>query len=518
MSPLDPPGKNPRLFLCGLAVALVLGGWLRLQGVLDLELTHWDEGPYVGWALRVDPYLDREPLAIYAPPLYPLVCRAVFAAFGRAPELAICVSAVFGLLCVLLAGLLARQLFGDLTGAAAALLLAFDPLHLTYSRMALTETAFTALLLLALLLLGRALVSGRPPAAGFSGICIGLAGTAKYHGFLPLIAGGLLLLIDPLWQTRPGAVPAVSADGPIDRFRKQLRVVVLAGLSALPFLLLLLWFIDRQMGLAAFLDTRGTWVMGFGLWAILASLAGLCESVVRFGTPALLLLAPLGLLLAARASRTQERLLFAALLILIVILIWYRTYTRLYVPLVALSVPLAALALVRTARRVAPGRPRAAILVLTLLSISTGVPSLVASQRFRSDSYPRMARLLEEQLEREPGAVILVAQQALYPYLAPSAARRTFTITEPEARRRLSTGQYRYLLTDRRMERHELVRPYLPGLAGRLEELFSIENPLPRPILYDRLGAADYRAYLRQPKAPEFAAERRLTLFHLTPR
>ena len=509
MSPTDQSAASNRCFLCGLFLALLIGGWLRLQGVSELNLTHWDEGPYVGWALGIDPYLDREPLAIYAPPLYPLACRAAFALFGREPYWAICVSASFGLLCILLTGLLARRLFGDSAGACAALLLALDPLHLTYSRMALTETAFTALLLLALLIFGGALASGRRRSAVAAGVAIGLTGSVKYHGFLPLLAGGLLLMVEFFW---PGGT---CLDQPRARFRSQLRVLVLTGIAALPCLLLLLWFIDHQLGLAEFRETRATWVMGFGPWSVAASLGAVCESLVRFGTPALLALAPVGLLLAAGGRRTTVRLLFATLLVLILILIWYRSYTRLYVPLIALATPLAALTLVRAARRFWPTRPAQAALILTVLAASTGVPSLIASRDFRSDSYPRMGRLLAEQLDREPGAVILVAQQSLYPYLTPEIAAQTFTVTEPEAKRRLRSGEFRYVLTDRRLELHDTVRPHLEELRDQLEELFSIANPLQAPILFDRLGASGYRAFLRDPGNQEFAAERKLTLFQL---
>ena len=489
-------------------LALLVGGWLRLFGLEQLHLTHWDEGPYVGWAMGVLPYLEREPLAIYAPPLYPLLCRALFYFTGPDPTLALYVSASFGICCILLVGLLTRRLFGGTAGGLAALCLALDPLQVTYSRMALTETAFTAFLLLALLLLCVALERGRMLAAVFAGIATGLAGCSKYHGFLPLLALGATLLIEPF------ARPVWRTGETLTRLRSRIRTLLVAGFSALPILLLLLWFIHRQMGLDRFLETRGTWVMGFSPWAIAASLSALAESVFRFGAPALLLLAPVGFLIAAgKRPPGSTLLLLVTILLLLLILIWYRSYTRLYVPLAALLTPLGALALSSAASKFFPARKWSGATLLALIACAVSMPSLQSSVRFRSDSYPRMARLLEAQVRRQPGAVILVAQQALYPYLAQDVAAQTFTITEPEALNRLESGDFSYILTDRRLERHERVQPYLDKYRDGLQPILTLENRLRRPILFDRLGPLEYAASIADAEVPSLRAEFQLTLF-----
>ncbi len=501
-----------RFFAVAVLLALLLGGAARFHAIDQAALTHWDEGPYVGFPLGVAPYQRGEPLAIYSPPLYPLLNQAALSLLGADPRVGVGVAALLGLACVLLAGLLARRLFGAAAGAVAALIVALDPLHVTYSRMALTETTFTAAFLCALLLFQRAFESKRILPWVLAGGASGLTLAAKYHGFLPLVAAALVAVLEPI------ALRPRNAAERAPFLRLRLPQLVAAGLAFLPFLALVLWFIHAQMGLDVFAATRREWVHGFHAWTAAALLRCLWDSVMRFGTPALLVLAPIGALLAWRQDRRAALLVLAPLLLLLLVLVPYQCYTRLIVPASVLLAPLAALASARIAAWLAPARSRALALLLVALALATGAPALTEALCFRSRAYPDMARQLAARLAAEPGPVVVVAQQALFPYLDARTAASCWSIREREALRLLDNGTFRYILTDRPLRSHASVAPRLETLPGPLVEVLCIPNPLRAPILYDRLGPDGFgRAHgERLPAALE--DETTLRLLELRPR
>lgn len=509
-----PSELTPATFRLWLALALVLGGVLRFTGTSELHLTHWDEGPYVGWAEQQTPYTRGEPLAIYAPPLYPLLNRLAFGLFGFAPSIAIQVAALLGLLTIPLIGLLTRRCFGNLAGILAALLAAADPLLLTYSRMALTETTFTTLTLLALLLLVIGLDDSRRRFPILAGAALGLAMCTKYHGFYPLVAAALVLLLRALGRGR------AEGGGIAGHLRAAVVPLLVTGLCALPFGLLVLWFIEQQMGLEQFVETRGTWVTPLSGWSLLAFCDYLVTSISRFGSPALLLLVPLGAWLAGRGRASRPGISAAAVwtvllapLVLLLILVSYRHYTRLLVPLVALILPLAGAALAWLSG-LAGGRHRLFVgLGLTSLCWLPSFAALDEALTYRSDAYPACARLLEERLLEAPGDVIVIAQQSLHPYLSREVGDRAFSITESAAVERLEQGRFRYLLADRRLQRHARLEPHLEQLEGRLGPVFELPNPLRRPILYDRLGSADYRRFSTDPIPSDLVEETVIVLY-----
>ncbi len=483
-----------RSFWLVLAAALIAGALLRFWGVSELELTQWDEGPYVGWGMGVAPYDGREPLSIYAPPLVPVVNRLALPLFGNEPRTGIYTAALFSVLGILAVAYLTRRLFGPRAGAAAAVLMAFDPLAIAYGKTALTEAAFTTLTVTTVLWLARAFERRDAVSAVVAGIFAGLSVMTKYHGFFPLVAATLVAVLEV-------ARDALRKDGDaLATFRCRFRTMFLVGLGFLPFFAATLWFIDADMGLAAFRGTRATWVNGIYPWTILATLSCIAETFAGFGLPALIPLAAIGVV-AALLHRNRG-FAIAPLAVLVLILVAYRSYTRLLVPVAALSIPLAALVIARIRERwtLAPrsALPAAFIVTFTAIVVMTGAFATSETMSYRSDAYVRAARMLEQKLREAPGAVICVAQQAIYPYLSPDAAARCFTITEPEAATRLESGEYRYILTDRRLDHHFRVAPYLERDGARLETVSVDENPLRGPILYDRVGSEAY-ALIRDP-------------------
>jgi len=492
-------------FMVTLLVALVAGAVLRFWDIAALNLTHWDEGSYVAWPMAIGPYARAETLAVYAPPVYPSMNAFAFALLGDDPRVAIGVAALMGVLCIAMIGQLTRLQFGNIAGGVAALLFALDPFQVGYARMALTETTFTFFTLAALAQLTRLFGTGEGKHAVGAGVAVALAAGSKYHGVFPLLAAGLVVLLLMVLRGR-GDVPSVKT---------LLARAIQAGLVALPFGLLLLWFVQSDMGIEQFRETRKTWLEGYHLWTFRSWWTAVLDSGLHFGQIGVLVLAPFGAVLALMRREPRDLLALAAPFVLMMILVPYISYTRLLVPFIALMVPLAAVAVARLAERTP--RPRALALLVTLALACVSYANLRDTLAFRGDGYPKMAALLNERIQSEPGKVtIFVAQHAMYPYMDRDVAAACFSTTEPEGVRRLGTGQYEFVLTDQEPARHGEAKQFLSGDgAPTLTELFSVPNPMPAPILYDRLGREGFFRYRQAPDAPEFLSETRLRLFEV---
>jgi 4-amino-4-deoxy-L-arabinose transferase-like glycosyltransferase len=86
----------------------------------------------------------------------------------------------FGILSVLLTAMIAHRLFGGVTALAAALFLAINPLHVTYSQIIRTDVQATAFMLMCVLCainIGRL---GRLKDYVAAGVCVGLACATKW--------------------------------------------------------------------------------------------------------------------------------------------------------------------------------------------------------------------------------------------------------------------------------------------------------------------------------------------------
>lgn len=196
----------------GLVLVVALALSLRLTGLAERTLDHFDEGVYVSSAMRVaatGDWLDF-PLRqeLYAPPLYSWCVAAVVRATGVAwPTWGALVSALFG-------GLTPLALYWALRGGAsrrvallAAALVAASDLHIAYSRMALTDASLSFWFCLALGCATRLVPVGewsrapslRGEALGHRevswrrrlgwgaamGLCVLAAWHTKYNGWMP---------------------------------------------------------------------------------------------------------------------------------------------------------------------------------------------------------------------------------------------------------------------------------------------------------------------------------------------
>lgn len=497
-----------RAFALAVLLALLAGTWLRFTGLGDLALTHWDEGSYVAGPLRLGPYARSEPVAVYAPPLVPELNRAAFALFGPDPRAAIGSSAFLSALAIPLIALLTRRWFGAAAGAAAAVLLAFDPLHVWHARMALTESAFASAMLLTLLLLDRAAAQRSFGAALLAGMAAGTALTAKYHGPFPLAAFGLVEVLAVLAAARSFAAARARA---LD----AARLLAAAALGLAPFAAWVALDVHRQMGFEAFLATRKVWVNGLHPWSAAATARFLATAAIEFGAPLAAALGAAGAALALVRRSRGGALGLATLLLLLAILVAYRNYVRLATPWFTLLLPFAALALAAAAKRVRRLPDIATAAAAALAVAIAAAPNLLEAVRFRGHGYPQMATLLERQLAREPGVAVFVGQHSLYPYLSRAAGDVVLSINEPEALAALRAGSANYLIADQRPFEHQRMREFEADLAPRIDLLDWVANPLPGPILLDRIGCADWAEYRADPSAAGRASETQLLLWRI---
>ncbi len=497
-------------FLLWLAVAA--GAAIRLFGVNELALTHWDEGSYVAGPLHVGPYARGEPVCLYAPPLYPLLNRVALSLSGDDPRAAIVVAALLGIAGVLAVAAFARRAFGEMAGVVAAWIFAFDPMQVLHARMALTETTFTTLVLVESALLARAFATGRARDAALAGVVAGLATATKYHGGFPLVVAAVVAAVDIVRaQAETRGVLAVA----------RLETLVVAGLSALPFVAWVAFDIHDTAGFARFAADRATWVNGLHAWTLRRTVVFVWESWSRFGAIELLALYALGAIvfLMRRDWRNSSSATLAIVgpLVLFGVLVSYRNYVRLMVPLDALFIPGAAFFVAKASElRTTRGAPAfAAAIVLVLIARS--LPRDMEIVHFRGDGYPKTAAALAERAATIDGPIVFVGQHSLYPYLDAALAERVISVKEPRGKELVASGAFTWLLTDQDPARNQPIAADWAKLASRVEEVLAIDNPMPAPIVFDRLGAAGLAAIAKDREDPAWRWETKLRLFRLRP-
>jgi 4-amino-4-deoxy-L-arabinose transferase-like glycosyltransferase len=209
------PAVDKKTFL--LAIPVFLSGLIVFWNLTGLGLSHWDEYNYIEtakWFLR----LPGGTFTIYEPPGFPFLLALFFRLFGVKDYVAIAVSGVFAVATVALVAYIGLKLFGLQVGLTAPIMLLIMPLFITYSRMALTDIAFTFFFSLAIVSMYAAVRSPRPRNVGFAGLALGACVMIKYNGFMPLIVFAIYLLI---------AIRSMKAG---ERFRSalcQLRTLIL---------------------------------------------------------------------------------------------------------------------------------------------------------------------------------------------------------------------------------------------------------------------------------------------------
>ncbi|HEX2223293.1 MAG TPA: glycosyltransferase family 39 protein, partial [Thermoanaerobaculia bacterium] len=186
-----------RLFFWGLLAILVMTAALRVHG-LGVPSFDGDEM----YAVRIHGLTPASIGALFGrsafhdlhPPLSYYAFLVWNQVFGLDEAAVRALPVLWGLVAVAAIGLIARRLGGNLAGLAAALLLAFNPLHIAYSQEARPYSQAVALSLLALLFLLRSLTEGRRRDRLLYAAFCALAIYSHYFALLALAPHGLALL------------------------------------------------------------------------------------------------------------------------------------------------------------------------------------------------------------------------------------------------------------------------------------------------------------------------------------
>jgi len=176
-------GTRQTGFYVALIFALALS--IRLFNIFGMGLFHWDSGYYVGTALWLIGH-GGMPYP-WEPPVYSAFVSLGFLILGIHDWVAVLVSALFGALTVILAYLIGKELFDLKTGLVAALFLAISQIHIIYSRMALTDSAFTFFFVMSLLLFIYSIKRQKIRLYAIYGIALGITQNVKYNGFMAFI-------------------------------------------------------------------------------------------------------------------------------------------------------------------------------------------------------------------------------------------------------------------------------------------------------------------------------------------
>jgi 4-amino-4-deoxy-L-arabinose transferase-like glycosyltransferase len=257
-----------------LAVPVLLATLVTFWNLTSLGLSHWDEYNYIEtaeWFLRK----PGAAFTIYEPPGFPFIVAIFFRLFGVRDYVAIAVSAVFAVATVALVAYLGIRLFGLTVGLTAPILLMITPLFIIYSRMALTDIAFTFFFSLALVAMYAAVRHGSRWNIAFAGIALGICTMIKYNGFMPVPIFLIYCLI---------ALRSVRKCG---RFRAALRGLRVLILTCVPSVVLGLLFISF-LGLSTRLPENRVFSLHAAKLMVLEAPEILANGFTKFGRAAVL--------------------------------------------------------------------------------------------------------------------------------------------------------------------------------------------------------------------------------------
>ena len=257
---MGPADQNVILRREWVAVAAVTaaGAVLRVWPIGRLGLVHFDEGVYAMVGARVfEPGGINPTLISYAPPGYPILTGLASFLLVSPDAAAILVSAMMGTLTIPFIAWLARRAFGPGSGFAAATIAAFSGPHIAFSRMALTDSSFLLVWLIAIAAGIRFLDRPNFRRAMLLGVTVGLAQQFKYNGWLASAIVAAVAVVDPLLRPEERAVSRLAR-----RIGWGLVAAVIAAAVVWPWYS----FVEARGGYSVLLRHQRGYLGGPGSW------------------------------------------------------------------------------------------------------------------------------------------------------------------------------------------------------------------------------------------------------------
>ncbi len=223
--PETPSPGSSRSWWIFLVLATLSATLLRTAVPSRMAIEHFDEGVYASNVFcpdQDDTYPDRH---LYAPPGLPRVIEEFHVWLETSDLSSIAPSLLAGILLVPLLGLLARDWLGEPAARAAVLLALFSDVHILYTRTALTDAPWITWLVLALWLIHRGLLQGRPLTLIAAGLATAAGWWTKYTGWLPLAIALAGILAVPLI--------ARGADSPWRSWLKRFALLTTVAAAAI---------------------------------------------------------------------------------------------------------------------------------------------------------------------------------------------------------------------------------------------------------------------------------------------
>ncbi|MEK6978461.1 MAG: glycosyltransferase family 39 protein [Candidatus Hydrothermarchaeota archaeon] len=441
---------------------LALAAILRLWG---LEQPLWpDEALYLQTARNL--YLGRgltfdgTPWQETQPPLFIFSLAISNLLLGPSEPAARVVGPLFGVLGVLAVYQLGRALYGERVGLLAALLLAVNPAHWFFSRMALADVPLATLLTLSAYLLYTGHEKGDGRTLALAGVAMGLACLTKRIGLL-------VYPITLLYLTGRSRM-AWTRD----------RAVL--GMLALSMALQLPWFIRNYALFGDPLVSAGSYIAG-----IFGSRGP--ESLNPLRIPAVL---PFPILLAAlwgalpkgRAMRRRDLPLLHISVFLLVLALWYRLeVSRYLIPIVPFFSLLAALGVLEATHPLAGGKARVLISTFLIAVLATSLlegAAVLERNGHKYEGYKATAAWISENAPAD--ALVISNARAIFYY---SARNTTYFPPSEEALWELVKGRDAYLVTGD-WPVHMGYPRYIGNLSGIMLEATFNEPPMPQIKVY----------------------------------
>lgn len=195
-SPAVQRAAAPWVLPAALLLAVAVAAAVRWRGLDELGLSS-DEAVYLGQARQIEQGLVPDVRA--HAPLFALLLRVVPGGTHVEPAPR-AVAVVLGLVAVVIAGLLAREVAGRVGGALAAVAVATMPYHADVTRLALVDVPMATTVAVALLLAVRAVRRARPQLLEAAAAVLGVATLFKETAALVVVGIAVAALV--------GGVPA----------------------------------------------------------------------------------------------------------------------------------------------------------------------------------------------------------------------------------------------------------------------------------------------------------------------